>query len=41
MFLPWFKLTPFQIEVIAAWERGDVRALTRLSDYRRFVVGAR
>lgn len=38
-FAPWYKFTPFQIEVINAWERGDVAALARLSDYRRHAVG--
>ena len=38
-FTAWYKLTPFQLEVIQAWERGDARALARLADCRT-AVGA-
>lgn len=36
---PWYRLTPFQLAVIEAWERGDVRALVALADYRRCALG--
>lgn len=39
MFLPWYRFTPFQLDVINAWERGDAAALARLSDYRKCAVG--
>ena len=37
MFVPWYRLTPFQLEVLRAWESGDAAALARLAEYRHAV----